>query len=293
MSLALANRVEMLRERAHMLNAVRQFFAQRGVLEVDVPVLYRGAPIDAHIDLVEVKCGGEKAFLHSSPEYGMKRLLSEGVGDCYQLSHVFRDFESGEKHNPEFTMVEWYRRTFTLQDLMEECYALVKLFIPDLPQTLHYLPYKQAFLEYVGHFPESLEERDYLFAFHIEPHIGKKGLTFITEFPPEQAALARTYQKEDEVVAARFEMYCQGIELANGYHELCDPEEQARRFEEENRLRVALGKEAYPVDHNFLAALKEGLPDCCGVAVGFDRLMMLYFQAEEIDEVLPFSWRKK
>jgi elongation factor P--(R)-beta-lysine ligase len=286
------SRLQILQDRAHMMGAVRSFFSQREVLEVDVPLLYRGAPIDAHIDLVQASCGGEKTFLHSSPEFGMKRLLCEGVGDCFQLSHVFRDFELGNRHNPEFSIVEWYRLGFALQELMQECYELVKLFLPEIPEKLHFLPYKQAFLDYVGHFPVSLEERDYLFAFEIESHLGQQKLTFITEFPPEQAALARTFSNGKEIVAARFEMYYKGIELANGYHELCDSQEQLRRFEQENQLRQELGKDVYPIDEDFLSALKVGLPDCCGVAVGFDRLMMLRHQTEEIHDVIPFSWRK-
>jgi len=292
MSLALTSKRDVLFERAAMFAQVRAFFSSRDVLEVDVPLLYRGAPIDTHIDLIEANCGGERAFLHSSPEFGMKRLLSEGVGDCFQLSHVFRNHESGSRHNPEFTMIEWYRLGFSLEELMQETAALVRTFLPEITQDIEILSYQGAFERHLGYFPQTIEERDYHFAFSIEPHLGQKCLTFLTDYPPEQAALARTRVKEGGVVAERFELFYQGVELANGYHELCDPVEQRRRFEEENNARVAHGKESYPIDEEFLEALERGLPDCSGVALGFDRLMMLRCKTEQIEDVLPFIWQK-
>lgn len=284
MSLELINRVEILKDRAHMLATARAFFAEKGILEVDLPALSKRASVDAHIDLIEATCLGERAYLHSSPEYGMKRLLSEGIGDIYQISHVFRNDERGERHNPEFTLVEWYRCGFTFKEMIEETLAFCSLFLSnDAP--FEYVNYKEAFLHHVGKYPSTQEERDPLFALEIEPHLKR---TVLTGFPPEQAVLARVEGDE----ALRFEIFYEGVELANGYHELTNPHELRARFEEENQLRISLGKEAYPIDYLFLEALESGFPDCCGVAVGFDRLMMLRHQVSEIDAILPFTWER-
>ncbi|MCC5831550.1 MAG: hypothetical protein JJU12_00705 [Chlamydiales bacterium] len=284
MSLALTSRLAVLRDRAAMLAAARTFFKERGLVEVDVPVLSMRASIDPHIDLIEAACLEKKAFLHSSPEYGMKRLLAEGIGDIYQISHVFRKDERGELHNPEFTMVEWYRCALSFEEMIEETLAFISLFLPS-SCSFQRIGYREAFLRYVGHYPESLEERDRLFAFEIEPELHA---AVIFAFPPEQAALSRV----EKGVARRFEVYYKGVELANGYHELADAEEQRRRFERNNRQRLLLGKETYPIDTLFLEALDEGMPDCCGVAVGFDRLMMVRHERRSIDEVIPFGWER-
>lgn len=284
MSLALTNRLAILQDRAAMLAEARAFFAQRDVLEVDVPILSERASVDAHIDLIEASCLGKKAFLHSSPEYGMKRLLSEGIGDIYQISHVFRNDEKGERHNPEFTMVEWYRCAFPFEQMIEETKAFVSLFLTGKPAFEH-VSYHEVFMRYVGHFPNSSDERDTLFAFEIEP---KLNATILYGFPPEQAALSQIKNG----YAERFELFYEGMELANGYHELIDPHEQRKRFEQNNQKRLALGKSSYPLDPFFLDALEEGLPDCCGVAVGFDRLMMLRHAAQAIEEVIPFCWER-
>lgn len=284
MSLALTNRLEILRDRAQMLASARAFFAQNSVLEVDLPALSKRASVDAHIDLIEAICLGERAYLHSSPEYGMKRLLSEGIGDIYQISHVFRNDERGERHNPEFTLVEWYRCGFTFKEMIEETLAFCSLFF-DSERPFEHLDYKEAFLLYVGRYPSTQEERDPLFALEIEPHLKR---TVLTGFPPEQAVLARV----EGGMALRFEIFFEGMELANGYHELANAHELRARFEQENRKRIADGKEAYPVDNLFLEALEQGFPDCCGVAVGFDRLMMHRHRVSEIDAILPFTWER-
>lgn len=279
MSLASINKLEILRDRAAQLARCRHFFAERNVLEVDVPILSRSASVDLHIDLVTAKCCGQTAYLHSSPEYGMKRLLSQGMGDIYQLSHVFRDHERGDRHTSEFMMVEWYRIGFTLKEMIEETLHLMRLFIDDVPLEYEEMSYRESFMRNVGRFPPSLEERDALYGFEIEPLLGKKGFTVINGFPPEQAALA---QVDGAGIAQRFEIYYQGLELANGYHELLDPNEQRQRFKDANHGRVEMGKDTLPVDAAFIEALEKGLPDCCGVAVGFDRLMMLRHRLEEI-----------
>jgi lysyl-tRNA synthetase class 2 len=274
-----------LKDRATMLARCRHFFAQRKVLEVDVPILSRASSVDVHIDPVQVVCCGNPAYLHTSPEYGMKRLLAEGIGDIYQISHVFRDHEAGKLHTPEFMMAEWYRIGFTFQQIIDETLDFIRLFLENGPERVEQFSYYEAFMHYVGRFPESLEERDELLAFEIEPHLGKEIFSVIKGFPPEQAALSRI---DTNGMAERFEVYYQGIELANGYHELIDAQEQHERLINANKKRMLLGKHPLPIDQDFLEALAHGIPDCCGVAVGFDRLMMLRNHVEDIREASCF-----
>jgi len=298
-----------------MMAQTRSFFAQKNVLEVDTPLLSLFAPIDVHIDVMSVVFKDEeKGFLHTSPEYAMKRLLSMGIGDIYQLSHVFRKGEIGPLHNPEFTMVEWYRLGISLEEMIEETIAFIRLFLSDLPHRIwsyreilkHYLsldyltatPYQLVTLaqHHDLHLPSDAHEWDKdtllqaLMSFLIEPHLGKNELTVIRDYPATQAALAQTLINGNEPIAKRFEVYYQGIELANGYHELADSEEQRKRFEEANKKRVEIGKEALKIDEHFLQALSPSFPDCCGVAVGFDRLMLLRHRAFSLSEVFPFSF---
>lgn len=300
-----------LRDRGHMLSAVRSFFEKREVLEVDCPLLSHAAPIDAHIDLFEVDLqNSQKGYLHSSPEYGMKRLLSQGIGSIYQLSHVYRKGEAGQKHNPEFTLIEWYRPGFSFKQFLEEMRQLVELFLGDLTQEV--LTYREAFQTFANidiqeiSLP-SLREKAAQEGFHsdsqelllnflwgtlVEPHLGKGKLTTITDYPADQAALAQTRVVDGEEVAERFEIYFEGMELGNGFHELTDPIEQERRLHTSNAQRTKLGKETLPIDRHFLKALEVGLPDAYGMAIGFDRLMMLRHKVDEISAVLPFSWKE-
>lgn len=308
------SKIERLKDRAAMLTATRSFFAKNAVLEVDCPILSPRASVDAHIDLISA-CyrGQDKVFMHSSPEFGMKRLLSEGIGDIYQLSHVFRDGEWGSKHNPEFTMIEWYRLNFSLDQMIEETAQLIQLFLGILPSKL--VSYRDLFMQKTGidyvkaneqdlydyiqahkipSYPNVLEEgKDALLNLilnSIEPELGQEALCILAYYPASQAALARKRWHGDEQVAERFEIYYQGMELANGYHELTDHMEQQQRFHEANALRIALGKEPLPIDHHFLQALEKGLPDCSGVAVGFDRLMMIRQQQKDISQVITWGW---
>ena len=285
MSLASISKTDILRDRAALLATSRSFFAKRGVLEVDVPILSRSASVDVHIDLVNAVCCGKQAFLHSSPEYGMKRLLAMGIGDIYQISHVFRDGERGERHTVEFTMAEWYRINFSFQQMIDETVEFIRLFLDQLPATPEIFSYQELFLYYTGKYPSTVEERDAVYAFEVEPNLGKQVLTVVNGFPPEQAALSAIGA---DGLAERFEVYYQGIELANGYHELTDPLEQQRRLVEANVERKKLGKQVLPIDEDLFQALAQGIPDCCGVAVGFDRLMMLRHQVEEIREISSF-----
>lgn len=281
--------IAILKDRAAMLRAARDFFEKRSVLEVDVPIFNVEASVDLHIDLVEAVALKRKGYLHSSPEYGMKQLLAQGIGDIYQISHVFRDGEIGERHLVEFSMVEWYRHGFSLQEMWEETCALIALFVPY--GRVEVLDYEEAFVKYTGQKMPSLEKRDEVFAFAIEPHLGADGLTVITPFPKEMAALARFIKKGEKELAARFEVFYKGVELANGYEELTDPIEQRFRLEQANQERKALGKSEYPLDEKFLHALKIGIPPCAGVAVGFDRLMMLRHFAKNIQKVVCCPWQ--
>ncbi len=311
---AASKKLQFLQKRALMLKKARQFFEERKVMEVDCPILSASASVDAHIDLIACTACNEKRFLHSSPEYGMKRLLALGSGDIYQLSHVFRDSEHGVRHNPEFMMAEWYRCGLSLEALMEETCQFISLFVGDLPRQ--YISYQELFLQHTGLDPfsvscEALLEfcakqgveapfdprhntKDDLLSFIvatcIDPHLGRGCLTVVPYFPPSQAALAQVRTVAGHLVAERFEVFCEGLELANGYHELQNPSEQRRRFEEANQLRLQLGKEMLPIDERFLYALEQGLPDCSGVAVGFDRLMQLHCHASSIAEVIAWDW---
>lgn len=310
------SKVSLLKDRAQMFAKARLFFSERGVIEVDCPIISRYAAVDEHIDLIPATYANQDmCYLHSSPEYGMKRLIAEGIGDIYQLSHVFRDGEYGIKHNPEFMMAEWYRMQFSFDQMIEETVAFIRLFLGDLP--FHRMTYREVFQQYAGidyleasvedlkkqiHYsgmdqihPIAGEDRDSLLniilGLMVEPQLGRNEFFVLTHYPASQAALAQTVSHGKEQVAERFEVYFKGVELANGYHELANPQEQRKRFEEANAHREKwLGKNALPIDENFLKALKKGLPECCGVAVGFDRLMMLRHQCATLAEVIPFEW---
>lgn len=299
-----------------MLARARAFFAERNVLEVDCGALCRSAPVDAYIDVIEAQVSSsEKGYLHTSPEYAMKRLLAAGIGDIYYLGSVYRKEEAGRLHNPEFTMAEWYRIGFSLDQMIQDTCEFLSLFLGPLP--VHKLSYREAFASFLSidysrasttelaalapRFDIALSTDAsswtndtflHLYLTHvIEPNLGKNELTVLTDYPPYEAALACVVEKNGEQVAERFEIYYQGIELTNGYHELRNPEEQRFRLHEENRERKAAGKETYALDEKFLASLVD-LPECCGVSVGIDRALMLRNKRTAIRDVLPFSWEE-
>jgi lysyl-tRNA synthetase class 2 len=299
-----------------MMASARVFFAKRGVTEVDCPALSSSSSIDAHIDVMKVDVlENHLGYLHTSPEYGMKRLLADGIGDIYQLSHVFRKGELSKKHQPEFTMVEWYRIGLSFEPFIEETLDFIRLFLGELPSDS--ISYRNALKQYAGidyvlastqdllacakkhqlHLPDHSDSWDkdtllqLLISFVVEPHLGQNGLTVLWGYPASQAALAQTRFLEDEPIAERFEIYYRGIELCNGYHELTDALEQRRRLAAENEERLQLGKQALKIDEHFLKALEKGIPDCCGVAVGFDRLMLLRHGKSNLEDVLPLSWQ--
>lgn len=276
-----------------MLRKARSFFEERGYLEADPCALMRGAPLDSHVEPIPVAITPtETAYLHTSPEFALKRLLSAGSGNLYFLGHVFRQGEIGARHNPEFCMVEWYRLAADYRDFIAETASFLSLFLGPLP--LEFLSYRDAFARYatgdiatLGGNPawSAAEQLDFRLTTQVEPHLGRGCITALIDFPPEQAALARI----DNGFARRFELYVEGLELANGYHELAQSEEQHRRFTAENQARSSRGKKPLPLDLAFLQALDQ-LPDCCGVSVGFDRLLMLQQKAPHIGQVLPFTW---
>jgi elongation factor P--(R)-beta-lysine ligase len=288
-----------LQLRAEILAKIRQFFAARGVLEIDTPLLSAATVTDPHLhSLVTTK----NFYLQTSPEFAMKRLLCAGSGAIYQICKAFRDDEQGRQHNPEFTMMEWYRPGFNLQDLMAETDELLQHILQTPPAEK--LTYQHAFEKYLGINPHTAElatlkslvknivgevdDRDtllqLLMAEHIEPHLK---LTFIYDFPASQAALARI-RPGNPPVAERVEVYINGMELANGFYELSDPNEQKQRFLNDLAHREKLGYPAVPYDENLIAALTHGLPDCSGIAMGIDRLIMIAAKADSISEVINF-----
>ncbi len=304
-----------LRLRAQMLSQARAFFAERGVLEVDTPALVRHAVTDPHIHSASVQLPGHEAllYLHSSPEYAMKRLLAAGSGDIFQISHVFRGNESGSWHNAEFMLVEWYRCGHSMAQLMEEVAQLTSRLLALPAQTrIESVRYAQAFQRELGIDPlradtavlrslaiaQRLEASvagscgrdellDWLMVSAVGPRLGADGLCFVHHYPASQAALARL-DPEDPGVALRFELYRHGVELANGFEELGDPAQQRARFEHDRQQRRDAGLCAPPVDEALLSALAAGLPAVSGVAVGLDRLLMLRLGAAHIGQVLPF-----
>lgn len=310
--------IEMLQARARLLAGIRDFFQQTGVLEVETPVCSVHANTDPAIDsFVTLFTGPGAAFglplyLHTSPEFPMKRLLAAGCGPIYQICKVFRDGEAGRLHNPEFSMLEWYRPGFDHHQLMDEVASLVQ-HVSGESLPVERLSYAEAFERELAANPHSCSELelqhlaisqqiagaetldlpdrdawlDLLMSHCIEPGLGVGGLCFIYDYPASQASLARV--REDEyVVAERFELYMDGVELANGFHELSDASEQRRRFEMDQQKRVEQGKAEVPMDEWLLDALETGLPQCAGVALGVDRLLMRLTGATHIDEVLAF-----
>jgi len=302
----------MLEHRAALLAAARNFFMDRGVLEVDTPIVVNAPVTDIHIHSARVQFADDSRpfFLHTSPEYAMKRLLAAGSGDIYQICHVVRGLERGRQHNAEFTLIEWYRTGFSLDRLMSEVDTLVRHLLGDVAFTMssERLTYREAFLRQLHLDPFTARlaqlsdaartvgfadgaQRDELLELLmgalVGPRLGRNALTFIHGYPASQAALARL-SPDDPRSALRFELYCKGVELANGFQELASATEQRARFERDNEERQRLGLPAYEIDGRLLAALEAGLPECAGVALGFDRTLMLAAGADHIDDVLAF-----
>ena len=303
--------IDELRARAALLAGVRAFLSSRGVLEVDTPLLGRFAITDPNIELFEVATPDGTRFLQSSPEYAMKRLLASGSGDIFQLGKVFRSGEHGSRHNPEFVMLEWYRVGWTHYQLMREVaeliaetlrlstwqiWSLEALFDHFCQINLHAatelelkVAVMNARIDVVGDL-DKLDYLDLLMTHVVEPGIASWGLVFIVDFPKQQAALSRIIERGDNPVAARFEAYVHGVELANGYWEESDSDILTKRFEADNGLRASRGQATREIDERLISASRAGVPDCAGVAVGFDRLLMLAQGQSELSQVMPFSW---
>lgn len=302
-----------LRLRARMLAQVRAHFAATGALEVETPVLVRSAVTDVHLESLEVRRADDSraGFLHTSPEYAMKRLLAAGAPDIYQVCRVFREGERGRRHNPEFTMIEWYRLGLDQHALMDDVERLLRTLIEPLRPvgpTLR-ITYSDAFRDALGidplgistaelrpalaaaglDVPESIAgERDSMLDLAMATLVARRfppdAITFLHDFPASQAALAQVRGS----VASRFEAFWGELELANGFHELGDASEQARRFEADRAARARRGQPDRDPDLRFIAGLAAGLPPCAGVALGFDRIVMVATRVDSIDEVIAF-----
>jgi len=304
-----------LRRRAALVARVREFFARHRVLEVETPILSAAAVSDPQIETLRTRIAGLPGayYLSTSPEFPMKRLLASGIGDIYQLCKVFRDGERGRWHNPEFTMLEWYRLGFDDAALMSEVDTLVReLLAPE--RTLgpaERLTYAEAIRKHADVDPaectdaeldraaearhiacEATLDRDakldLLMGLVVGPKLGLERPCFICDYPASQASLARLKPGLPRV-AARFELYLDGIELANGFHELTDAGEQRSRFRSDLATRGDRGQHAPPMDEHLLAALADGMPDCAGVALGFDRLVAIALKATRLSEAMAFS----
>jgi lysyl-tRNA synthetase class 2 len=300
--------------RAEILATIRAFFAERDVLEVETPLLASAPVTDLHLHALSCRYRGPGAdtgrelYLQTSPEFAMKRLLAAGSGPIYQVCKAFRDGEAGRRHNPEFTMLEWYRPGWTHYRLMDEVDELLAATLGS--RSAERISYMTAFDRYAGvnvfaESDESLRGRvadlgltdtdglsrddllDLVLTHVIEPKLGHSQPTFIHDYPASQAALARI-REDDPPLAERFEVFVEGVELANGYHELNDAAEQCRRFEADIEARRERGLPVVPIDEHLLAALDHGLPNCAGIAVGVDRLLMIAAGTRDLADVLAF-----
>ncbi|MBX3693240.1 MAG: EF-P lysine aminoacylase GenX [Dokdonella sp.] len=308
-----------LRLRARVYTCIRDFFTRRGVLEVETPILSRAGNSEPNIESFCTRfkgpgiAGPAERWLRTSPEYALKRLLAAGIGDCYELGRVFRNGEAGGRHNPEFTMLEWYRVGWDHRDLAEETVALVREagMLVSKKYDLYSVSYKELFVSSLmldpwcapvdelraalgatRIDPEGLERDDWLdlaFTHCIQPGFPRDRITVVHDWPASQCALARV-RPGDPPVAERFELYLGPHELANGYHELTDAAEQGERFARDLERRRARGQVEPPLDEAMLAALRSGLPNCAGVALGIERLLMCLAGSDDIRDVLAFAF---
>ena len=297
----LARRKKALQQRASILQGIRQFFIEKGYLEVETPHRIPTPAPESHIDAIP----SGTWFLHTSPELCMKRLMASGYEKIFQICRCWRERERGGQHLPEFTLLEWYRTGGDYHSLMEECEGLIRFVARaiglgqkiifrdreiDLSKPWQEISVKEAFRFYTKiSITEALEQNlfDEIMVQEIEPNLGVEIPTFIYDYPAERGALARLKQ-EDPSVAERFELYIGGLELANGFSELVDSEEQRKRFHLENENRQSIGKRIYSMPDKFLAEL-DNMPPSAGIALGVDRLVMVFWDAKTIDEVVAFT----
>lgn len=300
-----------VRARADLLGQIRQFFSVRAVLEVETPLLASAGVTDPALEPFVVPAEGGSRYLQTSPEYAMKRLLAAGAPDIYQICKAFRAGEVGRRHNPEYTLLEWYRLGIDHYALIREVAELI-CSVTDIDGWQSW-PYRTLF-EYLlsvdpitashdaliavaaqrcGDIPADLdrdEVLDLLMSHVVEPAIADWGLVFIVDYPASQAALARQIHAADATVGARFEAYVNGIELANGYWEASDADELRRRFEADNGVRRQRGLAERPIDERLLGAMAAGMPDCAGVALGVDRLLACKLKQSDIRPLMAFDW---
>jgi lysyl-tRNA synthetase class 2 len=299
---------ETLRARAVMLERTRAFFHARGVLEVDTPVLQGGANFDPGNHSLAVSCGSQQRFLPTSPEHPLKRLVAAGYGAVWTLAPAFRMLERSARHQPEFRMLEWYRPRWDDRQLLTEVLALLQA-LTGWSEPCEIITYRQAFRQWAGIDPSTCSSSalaqalgdeweicqgsrevacDLLLASRIEPHLGMGRCTALVDYPPHLAAQAQLRRDDDGIeVAARFELYRQGIELANGYHELTDARELTARL---STLERTCDDATLSRDQRFEAAIASGFPPCAGVAVGFDRVLMLSLNLRDIAQTMAFPW---
>jgi lysyl-tRNA synthetase class 2 len=310
--LAVPNPEFLLKQRAELLAQIRSFFLQRKVLEVEVPLVSRFATTDLHIESIPVQVGQRgvvsERYLITSPEFYMKRLLAQGSPSIFYLGKVFRQNDHGKRHHHEFSMLEWYRLQWDEHRLMEEVAELLQQLLPGRPVTRR--TYGNLFNEVLGVNPHRASSgelqacvknhidiainqlsdndcQDLLFTHCIEPTL--RDITLVYDYPASQAALAKIQVNEkQESTARRFEVFIDDLELGNGYCELTDAKEQRVRFQRDLLLREKEGRRAYPQDEYLLQALESGLPECAGVALGVDRLLMKMLGANSLEEVIPF-----
>ena len=305
--------VEVLRSRAETLSKIRNFFAQRNVLEIETPLLAHSTATDVYIQSLTIDSqaaeSNETLYLQTSPEFSMKRLLASGIGPIYQICKAFRQGETSKQHNPEFTMLEWYQPDYSMDDLMDEVEQLVQSILSC--EAASRFSYRDVFLYHFDFDPHSISHEDLksltskkmdlnsddlkktdflqlLLGKFIEPQLPAN--CFIYDYPVEQAALSVIEEDAQGVpVAKRFELFCEGMEIANGYFELLDPVEQRARFEADIKQRREQHLPVYPVDEKLIAAMESGIPSCAGVALGVDRLLMFLTKSSNISEVLSFT----
>ena len=301
---------------------IRAFFDARDVVEVETPLISHYSTTDPHLDSLRTRFREQDCYLNTSPEYAMKRLLAQWQLPIFQICKAFRDDELGPDHNPEFTMLEWYRPGYDMTQLMDEVAELVRALLgqSEIDLVFEYLSYQQAFENVTGFDPHQVTAEqcfqysvdnhveipqgltaaddvndwlDWLLIQLVLPAFKSDGFTFLYDYPAAQCALAKLETGPGRTsVAKRFELFFGEVELANGFYELTDADEQLKRFQRENQEREYAGKEVSCIDKNFIEALNSGLPDCSGVAIGLDRFLMVSTGAASIEQVLSFAWER-
>ncbi len=303
-----------LKKKARILQSIRAFFESLDILEVSTPILSASAITDPQLESLSTVFLNQPYYLQTSPEFCMKRLLAAGSGDIYQLGQVFRDDELGRYHQPEFMLLEWYRLGFSHHQLMDEVTCLLNHLFINKKIAVQRLSYQQAFIQQLAIDPLTVNAEqlkhcaeqnnivipqgmdindkdmwlDWLMVEKIAPSFAKESFTFLYDYPASQAALARLDDK-DKRLAQRFELFYGELELANGFNELTDADEQQKRFEQENNLRQQRQQKIMPIDKHLISALSSGLPECAGVAIGIDRLLMVLMGVSHIQEVMSFA----